>query len=210
MNNLSVETCIKAISSSLVMGRKALVQELAVCIAITHGAQDGGADAKAMVVEVYAKGGYDCLTSTSRHYKTVNRRVNAAYALYSKLGHEVVEGWVGDASDGKILEAVVKGLSEHKFDSMDDVLEFTGKESNRTRSEVKKVVKRGKVKEPVEMHKFLVEKVRIELPVTMSAAGMLKLAAKIINIARAKEQAELKQTMGEGGHIRAGEAPVIH
>ncbi len=217
-HNLSVDSCVKAVSQSLLIGRKALLTEMSVCLAIFSQAHSTDQTMKAVVVEVYERAGYDCVSTNTRHYKTVNRRVNAAAALYEKLGAEVISGFIGDTKDGKLIDAIAKGLSEHKFDCLDDVLDFAGKESNRTRKvgeKAEKVEKKTKVSKKEEvavpMYKFNVERVHVELPMSMSATGMVRLAAKILAVARDKEQAELKAIQAEGGgSISAGEPKVIH
>lgn len=121
-----------------------------------------------------------------------------------------------------MLDALVKGLGEYKFDSMDDVLDFAGKESNRSRNFGKtsdkpsaKVGKaKGKEKVEVPMHRFSVEKVVVQIPTSMSSAAMVKLAAKILSVARAKEQEELKVLQAgngkKGAGIESGEAKTVH
>lgn len=188
-NRLSAETCIKAVSQSLVMGRKALHTELAVCLAIFHSAGSTSSHAKALVTDVYSKAGYDCLNTASRHYKTVNRRVNAAAALYEQITPTALAEMVGNATEQRMLTAISKGLDTYQFSCMDDVLEFCGRDNNRTRAET------SSKEAAVDMIKFNVEHVHVELPATMSAGGLLRLAARIVNVARRKEQEDLKMEM---------------
>jgi hypothetical protein len=196
--NLSMASCIKAVTQSFTMGRKALHLELSVCLAILGSYSR----AKEKLVGVYQKSGYDCENPNSRHYKTVNRRINAATALFEKVGQKKIEEWIGDLTDTKLIEAVGKGLDQYEFDSMDAVLEFVGKGSNRTRTTKPKVDEKGekgegtaiktKEKEAVPVMKFNVGKLHIELPESATSQDMVKLAAKILDAARKKEQLELK------------------
>lgn len=182
MNNLSADTCVKHLGQSFLIGRRALGVELAVCLSIFAGAGNTERSAKQLVQEVYKRAGYDADNKHSRHYKTVNRRLNAAAALYNKLGHTVVAGWMDGHHEDKLIVAVTKGLETHKFDSLDDVLEFCGVRNNRTR-EFSRV--------SGNMVRFGAGGVHVELPLEMSAENMLKLAAKIIDSARKKEQKDI-------------------
>lgn len=199
-NLLSVETCIKHLNQSFLIGRRALVQELAVCVAIFAGAGNISIHTKQLVKEVYKAAGYDAENKKSRHYKTVNRRLNASAALYSKLGPNVVKEWIGNTREDSMLVAISKGLETHRFDSLDDVLEFSGRSNNRDRKVVKPI-------EPqVPMQTFRVTGVKVEIPLDTDSETMLKLAAKIIDAARKKEQEELRNS---AGHLIDVKAPIV-
>jgi hypothetical protein len=220
-HKLSDVTAVKAISQSMVAGRKALRTELAVCLAIFAAKGDTSKEAKEIVTKVYSQAGYEVADSNSRHYKTVNRRVNASASLFEKVGVGAIAKWVDGTEEQKMIEAIVKGLDEYKFDSMDDVLDFIGKSSNRKASasaaandaqaqgKAAAAQKEGekdkasiKVKE-VPMQHFAVGRVKVDLPEAMAAADMLKLAAKIIDAARKKEQAELQASMARVSDAKA-------
>lgn len=213
--NLSIETAVKAVADSLVMGRKALNTELAVCLAIFAAEGNTEQAAKSMVTEVYVKAGYDAANSNSRHYKTVNRRVNAAAGLFTMVSAPTVLEWVGKSQEEKMIAAILKGLDEYKFDSMDDVLEFCGRPNNRTTKatqasdqqqakgpddqEVGKDQgeeqgeQQAKAEKPgPKMLRFVSHRVRVEIREDAPSEDMLKVAAKIIRAARDKEQQELQ------------------
>lgn len=213
-SNLSMASCVKAISQSMSMARKALHLELAVCMAIL-----GTGDNKKKLVEVYSKAGYDCENPNSRHYKTVNRRVNGAAAAFEKIGQAKVKEWMGELTDKELISAVGKGLEEFKFDNMDAVLEFAGKDSNRGRAaaETKKTgegttIKTGgegegegaeeKEQEPekveAKVYRVNVGKVHLSIPEETSAQDLIKIAAKILKLGRDKEALELNASMGKG------------
>lgn len=206
-HKLSAETCVNYISNGLVMGRQALLLELSVCVSIFAGAGSISRETKQLVADVYKQAGYDAENKQSRHYKTVNRRVNASAALYSKLGAKKVAEWVGTREEDELLQAVATGLEEHKFESMDDVLEFAGRPSNRNASKAKGASKKPakvKAEKPaIPMQVFRVPHVKVELPEDMSSEAMLKLAAKIIDAARKKEQTELRTAAGHLGDVKA-------
>lgn len=233
-HSLSIETAISAINGAMVMGRKALNTELAVCLAIFAAEGNSEANTKGMVVEVYVKAGYKAENSTAPHYKTVNRRVNAAAGLFNMVGSEQVLEWIGKSQEEKMISSILKGLDTYEFNSMDDVLEFCGRPNNRTQKqnaqanqgdnqgaqaadnkdadtnqgeaganddkkpgdeggdkaqEQQAAPKGGK--QPVQMHVYRVPGAKVELPEDLSSEILLKLAAKLISAARAKEQAEL-------------------
>lgn len=203
---LSLDTCIKVVGESLLMGRKALKMELAVCLSIFAGAGKVDAQVKEVVMGVYQKAGYKWETSGDAHYKTANRRMNASAALYEKLGQEELQKWIGEAQEEKLIHAVVAGLEQYEFSSMDEVLYFVGKDSNVGRKEKEQEQKGGeaagaggqeKEKETEhEPYRFAVGRVKVVLPWGTTADVMMKLAAKIIKEARKLEDQELAQTRG--------------
>lgn len=126
----------QAIANAALSRRAALHMELAV--SLVHFTQEnGGTDStgKANLKSVYAGAGYLCMTKADRDYKTVNRRLNAMAKAYDKIGSSVVNGWIeGEIDTAKLLDKVQGELLAFGFDTLDDVLDYVGVESNRSRA----------------------------------------------------------------------------
>jgi hypothetical protein len=137
MSNVSYEVFVAAISNAALSRRAALQIELAVGL-IHFTQENGGTDTagKANLKAVYHAAGYDCMAKADRDYKTVNRRLNMTAKLFDKFGSSLVNGWVEKcAGDTEALIAyVVTELQSYAFHTLDDVADYIGVESNRTRA----------------------------------------------------------------------------
>lgn len=124
---------IKARSGEFTNRRNALQIELAV--GLVHFAQESTSQLGKSALKVsYHAAGYMCMAKIDRDYKTVNRRINMTANLFENLGLDEISGWWGSENGTEArISRVVKGLSEYAFESVDDVLEFVGKNSNRSR-----------------------------------------------------------------------------
>lgn len=203
MNKLSIETCVGALSESLGFGKRALNTELAISLALFTGAGAATQEVRGAVMGVYLKAGYDCETSSGKHYKTVNRRIGAAAGLYTKLGQEKVLEWIAGTSERKMLAAIITGIEPMGFQVMDDVLEYVGKTSNRGRPR----------KDPdliVPTHRFTVGKMHIELPIAMGPVELIKLASKILAYARKMENEHVVELRQSGVANNPGNVVPLH
>lgn len=126
----------EAINTAALSRRAALNLELAVGLVHFTQETDGtSATGKANLKAVYNAAGYDCMDKNSRDYKTVNRRLNACAKLFDKLSSNTVNSYMEDCKDTKdALNGVLAGLAAYSFHTMDDVLEFVGSASNRTKT----------------------------------------------------------------------------
>lgn len=124
-----------AINNAALSRHAALQIELAVGL-IHFTQENGGTDTtgKANLKAIYNAAGYDCMTKQDRDYKTVNRRLNTTAKLFDKLGSSLVNGWVNGKGDTEsVISYVVTELAAYSFHTLDDVADFVGVESNRTR-----------------------------------------------------------------------------
>ena len=127
----------QAIANAALSRRAALQIELAV--SLVHFTQEtGGTDTtgKANMKAVYHGAGYLCMAKSDRDYKTVNRRLNAMAKAFDKIGSSVVYSWMekGGKETQAILDSVQSELLAFGFDTLDDVLEYVGTDTNRTRA----------------------------------------------------------------------------
>jgi hypothetical protein len=125
-----------AIANAALSRRAALHMELAV--SLIHFTQEtGGTDAtgKANMKAIYHGAGYLCMAKSDRDYKTVNRRLNAMAKVFDKIGSSTVNEWIENKGDTDSMLAYVQTeLLAYGFDTLDDVLDYVGVETNRTRA----------------------------------------------------------------------------
>lgn len=113
--------------------RGALQVELAVGLVIL-AQETTNPTGKAALKAVYHAAGYECMAKADRDYKTVNRRLNITAKLFDVLGSEKIKGWwTGkDGTQAKISKVVTE-LAAYGFETHDDVADYIGVASNRTR-----------------------------------------------------------------------------
>lgn len=185
--NVSVDECVAAIKDSVTWGKKSLNTELAVALTLFAGAGNTDPEIKSVVQGVYLAAGYDCEDSSGRHYKTVNRRLNVCAALYGKLGRRKLEDWMNDKKGPAVIEAVRQGLETNKkFGSMDDVVDYVGRISNRGRP------KKDPNAPEVKMTRISAGRVRIEVPEETEPEVLIQLSSKLLELARKKEALMVK------------------
>lgn len=134
--SISVETLVAAINNAALSRKAALQVELAVgLIHFTLEADGADKTGKANLKALYHAAGYDCMTKADADYVTVNRRLNAVAKLFDKLGSKLVHGWVAGKGDTEsVLAYVVTELAAYAFHTLDDVADYCGVASNRTRA----------------------------------------------------------------------------
>lgn len=124
---MNLDYCITAMNRSLAMSRQALQVELAVGLAVYHHFENTGLAAKKAFREIYAAAGQvDCLTSESRSYQTVNRRMDRIAKLFDYLGRSKIRRVIGEHDGMNRIEALITYLEGLHLDSMDDVLNYVG------------------------------------------------------------------------------------
>lgn len=234
-HGLSLITCVRTLTQITISRRGLLNLEMAVGLAIFLDAGKADKASKGMLAEVYAKAGYDCAKSDGKDYKTVNRRIGASSALFGKLGLEVINHWAADRGETKLLQALAQRLVELNFSSLDDVLDYAGRVSNRTAKKEEKDAKPGtkggkpahaetsagggsvvSVKTPwnIEVGEPGKEVV-ISLPPTLTEGQLVELASKILALAETVREAvggspDALDTLADGiGRERRQEAVVV-
>lgn len=113
--------------SNAIMHRRAAVQiELAIGLCVAHDFDDA-AEARAMLVNVYAASGYNCLSPDGNDYKTINRRVNTSFLLFDKIGRDAIHEVVAHRHGHHRVEAAQELLRPLVLCSYDDVLAYCGR-----------------------------------------------------------------------------------
>lgn len=171
---LSFSTCSKSLTNVNISRRGLLALEMAVGLAIYLDFGVANRAAKQMVMDAYAKAGYECQDHGGKDYKTVRRRIDASAGLFGKLGAEAITGWVDGKKELKLLQSVAHEVSKLEFKSMDDILDYIGRSSGN------RAVK-GEAENPFEI--TVGEGKLVRIPKNLSEAELLELAQKIMTLA---------------------------
>ncbi len=132
--NVSLETCVSALRGAMMSRRQALLAELSIGLLVFVGAGGTNRIAKRILTELYASAGYQCINSSDIDYKNVNRRVNVTAVLFETLGIEKVRGWMSGKRENDLLLAMTQNLEPLQFFTSDDVADFCGRPSNKSRA----------------------------------------------------------------------------
>ncbi len=123
--NLNV--CVEAMQGAMLSRRKALLVELSVGLAVFCSAGNADKAAIGTLKEVYASVGYDCVHRDGKDYTRIHWRAGASVALFNKLTIGLVTEWVGGKKNIAAINAIATQLNVLAFDSIDDVLTYSGK-----------------------------------------------------------------------------------
>lgn len=118
---LTLDTCTAALSCAASNHKAAIQLELAVSLAVFHLNGGTSRDARSILNGVYNSSGWQCAHFTDQDYKTVNRRINAAAALYEKVP---VGKWVGNLVEMEVIKAICEGLAPYELYTIQDVLRY--------------------------------------------------------------------------------------
>lgn len=120
---------VKALQAAEGFHRKAFFKEIAVCLAFYFTHKGADIKAKKALRPIYERAGYACKDAKGEDYKTVQRRISAAAALYLKLEAEDIK--VDDLTDGeepvKAIDKIADDLERRGLDSIQKVLVFSEK-----------------------------------------------------------------------------------
>lgn len=125
---ISDKSCVTALEKALGFGKSALHLEIAVSLSIFAFSPNGAdRESKRHAMEIYKEAGFDT-NPEGEDYKTVNRRINAAAALYEKQGRDMFVEAMDGAKEGKAIEALKNFLTqEFNFNGINAVLAAAGK-----------------------------------------------------------------------------------
>lgn len=178
-NDLSFSTCVRTLSNVSISRRGLLQLEMSVGLAVFMDFGTANRAAKQMLSDIYVKAGYDCQDTAGKDYKTVNRRIQASSALFGKLTPDTISEWVKNKKENKLLQAIAYKLSEFNFKSMDDILDYVGRTSNR---------KGPSAPSPYDIS--MGEGLIVHLPKRLTEGQLIELASKIITLAETLSQSQ--------------------
>lgn len=127
--SISMQTYVNAITAATGFKKQSLNLELAVCLSVY--AQYGKADlqAKKDLYQIYSEAGYKTADPEGDDYKTVNRRINAAAALFDHIGGKAtVDDWTVATHEMQTIQAIINRLTtEYDFKSINGVMAMVGR-----------------------------------------------------------------------------------
>jgi hypothetical protein len=123
MNRSNVKAYVTAINGAALNRRTALQTELSVGFAVILEAGSSKRLARAQLCEIYVTAGYKCREPADLDWKTINRRISAAFALFDFLGETDIRTWAGDLSKGPLISAFVEHLVPLKLTTINEVLQ---------------------------------------------------------------------------------------
>lgn len=105
-----IQRYIDALSQANGFAKASIDLEMAVCLMVFAEQGGAGINEKKAVYKVYAGAGWKCETHAGPDYKTVSRRLNAAAALFDKMGGSKV---IGELLAAIPPEAQIGALVQH-------------------------------------------------------------------------------------------------
>ena len=128
---LSSRVCVNLLNDSILTRKAALQSEVAIGVSLFYAAKTVSRDSKQMLGRIYAEAGYDCATKLGQDYKTVNRRINAAAALFEKIGFNSLHELVNGKTEYQLVGLVQERVKSLELVSIEDVLTYTGKNTRK-------------------------------------------------------------------------------
>lgn len=128
-HHIDLKKYVDALSQAAGFSKASIDLEMAVCLAIFAEYGEADLSSKKEVMKAYAGAGWKCETHAAPDYKTVNRRLNAAAALFDKMGGaEAINGIIAGLPDTAVLGALVQHLaSNFELTSLNAVWAAAGK-----------------------------------------------------------------------------------
>jgi hypothetical protein len=131
--SVTPNSCVRALEKAIGFGKQALYLEVAVSLAVFASSSTGADRAtKRVIMEIYTKAGYNTKVD-GEDYKTVSRRINAAAALYTKIGKESILTAMRGLREAKAIDSLCGYLDDtYNFTGINAVLEYAGKPVKQT------------------------------------------------------------------------------
>jgi hypothetical protein len=111
----SLEACRAALERVAGFSKQSISLEMGICMAVYVASNGATLPAKQEMRIIYQGAGYNCATHTDPDYKTVMRRLNAAAALFDKIGIDEMRNVVEGKADADMIQAVAEYL-EKEYD----------------------------------------------------------------------------------------------
>src|ERR1700739_4713319 len=105
MNRSNLKAFSTAISNAALSRKTALQYEVAVTFAVHLDCKQAKRLSRAMMCEIYNDVGYKCAASGELDWKSINRRITAALALFDFMGAAEIASWIDGKSRMEIVNA---------------------------------------------------------------------------------------------------------
>lgn len=134
MNRTNLKVCRTAINKALADHASGLRMELAVAFAVILDSGKARRLARAVLCECYAAAGLQCSQPGDRDWRSINRRIGAALALFDFIGLDEITKWANGKQRTELLDALAAQLAPLKLRTVSEILEVCGKIKPRSRS----------------------------------------------------------------------------
>lgn len=108
--HIDIARYVAALSQAAGFSKASIDLEMAVCLSIFAESGEANLAAKKEVLAAYSGAGWKCDTHTGDDYKTVSRRLNAAAALFDKMGGKKA---IDEVTAGVPVEAHIGAIVNH-------------------------------------------------------------------------------------------------
>lgn len=108
--HIDIARYVAALAQAAGFSKASIDLEMAVCLSIFAESGEANLAAKKEVLAAYSGAGWKCDTHTGDDYKTVSRRLNAAAALFDKMGGKKA---IDEVTAGVPVEAHIGAIVNH-------------------------------------------------------------------------------------------------
>lgn len=176
MNRTNMKAFSSAIANAALSRRSALQLELAVGFAVHIECGQAKRLTRALLCEIYSGAGYKANAPGDLDWKSINRRITAALALFDFLGAADIAKWIEGKTKTDLLNAIVVKLEPMKLKSINEVLEVCGKVGARA--------PRTERPEPEGTHHVDTENIHVTVPPEATADELMEVAMAIMDLAK--------------------------
>jgi hypothetical protein len=203
MNRSNLKAFTTALANAALSRKTALQYEVAVTFAVHLDSKEAKRLSRAVMCEIFAEVGYKCSEPTDIDWKSVNRRITAAFELYKFMTHDdpqAVAKWTEGKSRMEIVNAIVTKLEPLKLNSTNQILEICGKVGRQARRE------RGPRAEPEGTRHVTTRNLDIVIPPSATRADLIEASLSLMRMAEQMANESLAEQgfrLNEDGHVEA-------
>lgn len=178
MNRTNLKVCRTAINKALADHASGLRMELAVAFAVILDSGKARRLARAVLCECYAAAGLQCSQPGDRDWRSINRRIGAALALFDFIGLDEVTKWANGKQRTELLDALATQLAPLKLRTVSEILEVCGKIKPRSA----RMGPGGKQETPGTQHVDTAN-VHVVIPPATTRAELMEVALALMKLA---------------------------
>lgn len=190
---ITTKVCVSAINEAALNRRLAVQIELAVGMAIFAQQKGATSKAKAILSAIYAEAGYQCEPSTAPHYKSVQKRIQAAADLYLKFGQAAIEHTMMHTTGRKSIIALQEAVDSVGITAIDQVRGYVGKvrkprdAGQVIKTNVLSFNRRAADKDHTLWVHVVTDHLAVDVPPEADPDELIQLAGKLIEVAQQRK-----------------------
>lgn len=201
MNRSNLKAFTTALANAALSRKTALQYEVAVTFAVHLDAKQAKRVTRELMCDIFTEVGYKASAPGELDWKSVNRRITAAFALFEFMGGDEIAKWVEGKSRMEVINAIVAKLEPLKIKSTNEILEICGKVNRQpARSE------RRERPEPEGTRHVKTANLDIVIPPSATRADLIEASLSLMRMAEQMMKESLAQQgfqQGEDGHLEA-------